>query len=223
MDKYIDTRLDAHIELLFQLFPGGKVAIEIKDIGPPIHENRIPEFDIEDDSSTSGLWYKLVKNIADDFSFINKHKDGWLIRFEKQIIVDDELEAGFGKESDLRSTPSLAKHCIRLATPNDAGELIDLAFLTYRYSYAADFYNRELLQKAIAKGIYEITVLENEERIVGAYVVVHPESGVKWAEMGSAMVLPEYRITLAVMYLFRAMAGICRKTPVAATFSPPTW
>ena len=35
MDKYIDCRFDAHIQLLLKLLPGGTVVIEIVDIGPP--------------------------------------------------------------------------------------------------------------------------------------------------------------------------------------------
>ncbi|WP_138774422.1 hypothetical protein [Desulfohalovibrio reitneri] len=212
MEKYVDSRLDAHIELVFKLFDGGVAVIEITDIGPPIHEDRVPEFDLEDDASESGLWYKLVKDVADDFSFINQHKDGWLIRMEKKVAMDGE-RAGLDRDSAPEAKPSLADHRIRLATPGDAAELMDLAFLTYRYSYAADFYNKELLERAISRGTYEITVLDNGSAIVGAYVVIHPESGEKWAEIGSAMVLPEYRTTRAVMYLFRAMGEYMKENP----------
>lgn len=213
IDKYIDSRLEAHIELAFSLHEGGRVVLEIVDMGPPIHADRIPEFDLEDAASAPGLWYKLVREVADDFSFANNGKQGWRIRMEKAVTLAQGEKAWRARGGAAAEEPSLREHNVRLAAPADAGELIDLAFLTYRYSYGEDFYHRERLERAIERGAYEITVLENGSRIVGAYIVSHPDSGEPWAEMGGAMVLPEYRTTRAVLYLFRAMGEYMAQNP----------
>ncbi|WP_320172870.1 hypothetical protein [Maridesulfovibrio sp.] len=212
IDKYIDSRYEAHIELLFKLLDDTAL-IEIIDIGPPIHEDKMPKFNIQDPESASGLWYKLVKNIADDFSFINNHRDGWLIRIEKKVDMDEEIKRNQMQEDNPDSAPCLSNHNLRLATPEDALELIDLAYLTYRYSYAGEFYDKKFLEESITSGAYEITVVDNGNKIVGAYIVSHPKSGEKWAELGGAMVLPEYRTTRAVMYLFQAMNQYMKENP----------
>lgn len=213
IDKYIDSRLGAHIEILFQFLDNTTVGIDIVDIGPPIHEGRIPEFDIGDETSSSGLWFKLVKGIADKISFINKHKDGWTIHIELGVPLEHGLKAGADVEADPADKPSLKNQVVRQATPEDAEGLIDLAFRTYRYSYDADYYSKQKLRQGMADGRYEITVAENEGRIAGAYTVKHPASGAPWAEMGSAMVRPEYRTTRTLIYMIKAMGDYMAANP----------
>ena len=152
MGKYIDSRRDAHIELAFSLDEDATAHIEITDMGPPIHEDRIPAFDVEDAASEPGLWYALVRDIADDFTFHNRRKDGWLIRMARRVDLDPDAHL-LAEPDDAGASPSLAEHRVRPATPEDAAGIIDLAFLTYRYSYAADFYDEGLLRQAIADEI----------------------------------------------------------------------
>ncbi len=216
VDKYIDRRLDSHIAIYFMLHPENKVIIEMTDIGPPIHESKIPKFDIEDERTVSGLWYKLVKGIADDFSFVNLFSDGWLIRISKNIEATSfELNAGIDSELEQpnKKQRTQGEKIIRLATPEDIPQLINLAYSTYRYSYAVDFYNTDLLETYINEKYYEITVVELGGKIIGAYVIKYPKSGEKWSEIGSAMMLPEYRNGSAGRHIFAAVKKYFQDNP----------
>jgi hypothetical protein len=86
IDKYLDCRVAAHIQLFFKVTADKKVCIEITDIGPPIHESMITSFDIANENSEAELWYKLVQELSDRFVFINQGGSGWLIQIEKNMV-----------------------------------------------------------------------------------------------------------------------------------------
>jgi len=85
IDKYLDSRMAAHIEILFKVTSDKKICVDITDIGPPIHESMIPLFDVLDKTSEAGIWYKVVQGLSDRFVFVNKLGSGWLIQFEKYL------------------------------------------------------------------------------------------------------------------------------------------
>jgi anti-sigma regulatory factor (Ser/Thr protein kinase) len=84
INKYIDYRVAAYIEICFKATAGRKIQVDITDIGPPIHESMIPSFDITNEDSEAGLWYKVVRGLSDKFIFINQLGAGWLIQIEKK-------------------------------------------------------------------------------------------------------------------------------------------
>ncbi|NIA19777.1 MAG: hypothetical protein GWP07_05010, partial [Xanthomonadaceae bacterium] len=205
VDKYVDARLEAHIEVSFKLFSGGRITIEMTDIGPPIHEDNIPIFTIGDENTEAGLWYQLVRQLADEFEFVNKLNKGWLIHIVKNIakVTFDVGTTALGtRNAGLVKMDTSGKKAIRLAIPDDAPALIDLAFMTYRYSNGVpEFYDVELLKKHIAEKLYDIQVVEHGNKIIGACSIKYSEFETKSAEVGSAMIMPEYRNSTAVRLL----------------------
>ena len=221
IDKYIDCRLAAHIEICFKVFEDKKVRIEITDIGPPIHENMIPSFDVEDGNSEAGLWYKVVRELSDELVFVNQYSSGWLIQIDKNIENITFSTSGSGGEENNPLTEranTLGEKHIRTATASDIPALIDLAYMTYRYSYAMDFYNGKLLKKYMDEKLYEITVVEHRNKIVGAYTVKYSQADGKSAEVGSAMILPEYRNANAGRLLLRELNQHVRANPLRCDF-----
>lgn len=204
IDKYIDSRVAAHIEICFKVTLDRNVRIEITDIGPPIHERMIPSFDITDGNSEEGLWYKLVQELSDNFVFINQLGSGWLIQIEKTIKNITFSDSGNESSSPVKRKMALGDKHIRWATIDDIPALIDLAYMTYRYSYVfKDFYDAELLKKYIDEKLYDIMLVEHGRKVVGTYAIKYSDAGHIFAEIGSAMIAPEYRDGSVISLILR--------------------
>jgi anti-sigma regulatory factor (Ser/Thr protein kinase) len=208
IDKYIDCRMAAHIQICFKVTGDRNVRIEITDIGPPIHESMIPRFDITNENSEGGLWYKVVRELSDNFVFINQLGSGWLIQIDRHIQNvtfrannDDNATGSLDKRSD-----TVGDRNIRWATVNDVPALTDLAYMTYRYSYVfKDFYDGELLKKYIKEKMYEVMLIEHGSKVVGTYAIKYSDAGYLSAEVGSAMISPEYRDGSAIFLMLREL------------------
>lgn len=221
MDKYLDCRASAHIQVYCQVHSDKGIRIEITDIGPPIHESMIPSFDITDEVSAAGLWYMLVQKLSDKCEFINRLAAGWLIRVDKKI----ENLAFRIRDEDARPADALSstgdeagEKQIRPANVGDVPALIDLVYLTYRYSYMPDFYDGDLLKKHIEENRYEIMLAEHGSKVIGAYAIKHLNSGRTVAEVGSAMIHPAYRDASAVRLLFKGLNAYVAENPHRCDF-----
>ena len=222
IDKYIDCRVAAHIQILFTLTADKKVRLEITDIGPPIHQSMIPSFDIADENSETGLWYKVVRGLSDSFDFINKFGAGWLVRVEKSIENVTFSAGGVdGRENDprIQQADTAGEKQVRPATAGDIPALIDLAYLTYRYTYIfPDFYDEKLLKKYIDEKTYEIMAIVHDSRIVGAFAIKYMDAGYVSAEVGAAMISPEYRGTDTISLIIREVDHYVRTNPRQCEF-----
>lgn len=207
IDKYVDFRTAAHIEICFKARMDRTVAIDIIDIGPPIHESMIPSFEITDEQSEAGLWYKLVRELSDEFTFINLLSAGWLIRIAKKIETIRFNEIGDGTspaDPPAGREQTFGEKHIRLATANDIPAIINLVYSTYRYSYMfKDLYDAEKLKTIINEKLYDIMLIEHGCNVVGAVAFKYPTADGRWAELGTAMVSPEYRSGAAGILIMR--------------------
>jgi hypothetical protein len=201
IDQFPDPKFEHHIDLKFTLQENSDLVIEITHGGPPIHQEFIPEFDVYDETTVHGLWYKIACSMADRVEMESLHKAGWLIRLTKKI-----------QNRAFERTPPSAKVLditgqleTRLAIPEDAPHLVDLAYQTYRYTYLSDYYDPDSLRENLRAGRYHTTVVEDEGRIVGALSIKYSAENPRIAELGAAMVIPEYRRTTAFSRLIKAM------------------
>ena len=220
MDKYMDCRFDAHIEMCFDLRSDKTVVMEMADIGPPINRDRIPEFDITDEASQSGLWHHLVKSLADDFSFVNRFDNGWLLRVTK-ALCSVSFERGTPREEGRSVSGQAAASgalISRMATPADVPALIEMAYMTYRYSYFLDFYDPERMAGEIASRARDTVILEQGGKLICAFAIQYPHDGAVSAELGSAMILPEYRTPGTVRMLMRETARYLDANPRGCDF-----
>lgn len=215
IEKYLDGRDESHIEICFSLEPENVVRIEMVDVGPPVDESKIPKFDFNDKTSEAGLWLHLVKSFSDEFSFVNRAKRGWLLRTSKKLkSVSFEPAGLLAAESDESGDgKACGKFIPRKATPEDAPLLVELAYMTYRYSYAASYYDADWLGKFIASGQGEYLVVECEGRLVGAFAFKFFGDRLQYVEVGSAMIHPEFRTGSAVRRLFVMMSKYVKENP----------
>lgn len=217
MDKYIDCRVAAHIQILFSLTTDRKIRLEITDIGPPIHQNRIPSFDIADEHSETGLWYKMAQSLSDSFEFINKFGAGWLIQIEKNLenitFCASDVD-GTGDDPLIKQADTMGDKHIRPATVDDVPAIIDLAYMTYRYTYVfPDFYDVGLLKKYIEEKLYEIILIMHGSKVVGAFAIKYQDTGYVSAEVGAAMISPAYRGTDAIGLIIGEVDNYVRTNP----------
>lgn len=217
IDKYIDDKLKAHIEIGYMLFDDNKVVLEFSDMGTPIHKDQIPEFNINNNDSIDGLWLHMVQQISDKFEIVNLLNKGWVIRVEKiieKLCFEMDSTNNFDNPEISKSKPLL-----RLATAEDADSLIDLAFMTYRYSNAIpEFYDIKLLKEHINESLYDIIIAEVDGQLIGATNVKYSKTNDKFAELSGAMVHPDYRKTTVVMHLLREITKYHKKNPRGIDF-----
>ena len=211
VDKYVDVRTAAHIDICFKAMMDRTVLIEITDIGPPIHESMIPSFDITDEESEEGLWYKLARELSDEFTFLNLLSNGWLIRIAKKIETIRFKEIGDSTSSAdtlAEREQTFGEKQIRLATADDIPAIINLVYSTYRYSYMfKDLYDAEMLKTIIGEKLYDIMLIEHGCKVIGAVAFKYPEGDGRWAELGTAMISPEYRSGAASILIMRMVTA----------------
>lgn len=201
IDQFPDPKFEHHIDLQFILQATGDLVIDIAHGGPPMHQEFIPEFDVHDESTVDGLWYKLASRMVDTLTMESLSKAGWLIRLTKKI----QNLAFTRTPPSANNTDIIGQLEVRDAIPEDAPQLVDLAYETYRYSYLSDFYDPNSLRENLRAGRYHTTVVEDGGRIVGALSIKYSAGNPRMAELGAAMVIPEYRKTTAFSRLIKAM------------------
>jgi anti-sigma regulatory factor (Ser/Thr protein kinase) len=215
IDNYPDDRVNNSINIRADLLDDNHFVVEVTNIGPPVYEDKIPHFNFDEEDSVAGLWYQMTKTMVDDLQFINNKNDGWLIRlFKKLKQVTFEHETVVSSSQEISSNLS-----VRKAVPADAGQLTDLAYNTYRYTYGvSDYYDIKMLGKLIEEGKYVVFVVENDQRIIGAVSIkIHGSTG-KSAELGAAMITPEYRRSTALLRLIKEVDAYHRLNPLTLEY-----
>lgn len=190
IDKYLDNGLRDHIEISFMFLSDNTVMLEFSDMGMPIHEDKIPELNIEQEDTLSGHWYHMIQKISDSVEIINQLNNGWLIRVSKNLEMGHFTNAS---DTDLEKRESGTPQA-RMAVPEDAPALIDLAYMTYRYTNAfPESYDVVRLKKYIKDGQYDVFITEINGKIVGSFSMKYSTDGSKSAELSGAMIHPSYR------------------------------
>lgn len=209
---YPDAEQWEQVRVDFSLLTSGFVELTIANAGPPVHISRIPSYDPNaPEDSMDGLWYFLARSVVDDLEFMNLGTDGWRVVIRKllasPLIVTpaEEIETASGVK---------AKLSVRYAVPDDASELMDLTYATYRYSYVGDtFYHESKLREALQSGELVSMLVESGDQIVGNYSMFIPEESPRCGYMSSLMVQPEFRKTRAIMYLLKEIVRYIVKNP----------
>lgn len=207
------------INLGIRISRDGNTEISISNAGPPVHLDRISTYDpaAPSDEDLDGLWYFLASKMVDSLEFKNLGMDGWLIVIQQRIAnlvieddscIDDTTDGGSGKKIVFSS---------RLGTPEDAGDLIDLTYDTYRYSYPGEeFYRKSQLKLAIENKDIISVVVEDDGTIVGNSSISISEEAPHCAYMGALMVRRAYRKTRAIMHMIRETARYIDENPIEA-------
>ncbi|MBN1404686.1 MAG: hypothetical protein JW942_09510 [Opitutales bacterium] len=188
----------------------------IANEGPPIHQERIPRYDPQDGSGSDmdGLWYFVALKAVDDIKFNNLGNRGW------QVVITKRLEQGLGGEatapqahaSGTGTTPAFT---VRYAKPEDAGELIDITYDTYRYTHPNEvFYHESRLAEAIAKEEIIFTVVESGGTIACTDSISVLPYAPGCGYVGALMSRRAYRKTRAVLHLLNENKRYMESNPL---------
>lgn len=174
------------------IYRPGQFVISIEDQGIPVDFRKLET----QDHSAPGI--RLMKNLADEFQFINLGKDGKRLELVKvlpeesftELFTPDEQEQ-LDKDKETQATDH--PH-IRLVEPGDAEMLARLAYRVYGYTYFSFFYNPDKIRELIENGLLVSAVAINDnEEIVGNLCLFFEHAGGRVADSGAAMVDPRYR------------------------------
>ncbi|MBP7509080.1 MAG: ATP-binding protein [Prolixibacteraceae bacterium] len=174
------------------LYRPGEFVISVEDKGIPVDLKRI------ESQENSSLGILLIKNLADEFNFINLGNEGKRLEMIKylpeesisNILSQDEKIRIEGESSDIADD----KPFIRLITTDDAEMLSRLAYRVYGYTYISIFYYPEKIRELIEnKLMVSAVAVNNEDEIVGSLSLFFEVAGDVVADSGAAMVDPRYR------------------------------
>ncbi|OGV39887.1 MAG: hypothetical protein A2020_15825 [Lentisphaerae bacterium GWF2_45_14] len=205
INSYPDAEVWEQIRIEFVLLTDGMIKIAVTNAGPPVHLNKIPQYNPQapSESEIDGLWYFLACKAVDDLSFENRGLDGWRVVIRKRLAVasfEVKMPIKTAEVAADRKTPFIT----RLATPEDAGELVDLTYDTYRYSYPGEaFYHETKLRDLLTKGEIISLVVESDGVIVGNSSFAIPRQTPRCAYSCSLMIKPAFRQSKAIIYLLK--------------------
>ena len=202
INAYPEAETWEQIRIEYVLLPKGLTQITIANAGPPVHLSRIPLYNPQNpsESEIDGLWYCLARNVVDNLTFKNLGWAGWQAVIQKRL-AHASFKPLHADKQDTRSDqkPSFTT---RIATPNDAAELVDLTYDTYRYSYPAEhFYHEPKLRQVIEeRGILSI-VVEADGVIIGNSSFVLSQHTPRCAYLCSLMIKRAFRQSRAIIHL----------------------
>ena len=174
------------------IYKPGEFVISVEDKGLPVDFKKLETHE------DSAIGIMLMKNLADEFNFINLGKEGKKIELVKYLpqevisnILSQEEKTQIEKESHLvaQDAPS-----IRIIEAGDAEMLSRLAFRVYGYTYMTAFYFPDQIRELIESGLLVSAVCVNKNNeIVGNLSLMYEYPGARVADSGAAMVDPRYR------------------------------
>lgn len=165
------------------------------NLGLPVNPEALPSYNTEaPDESVEGLRLFLARKMADKLEFVNLGHAGWRTRIYKHLSCFRPLPSA---DNDTAAAAPAKKGKIKtsIATPDDAFDIVQLSYLTYRYSYAKEsFYYAEKLKKELANGnVISFTARTESGKLIGQMAYIKDKECPAVSEVGMLMVLPEHR------------------------------
>lgn len=184
------------------------VEIVVCELGEPFDPDRhtydsqkaINEDDFE------GAGFLLIKSFCDDFSFINKGKEGKEFRLARYVQIHkiDELlqQSADQRESEIRpkkgkdqdQTINLKEFTVTRITTSDAVDIAKLFYRTYGYTYNNEdiYLPKKIESSVLAKEKLGVIAREQDGNAIGYFAAI-PKDNSRIAKVAEAVVSPRYR------------------------------
>ncbi|MGM0545366.1 MAG: GNAT family N-acetyltransferase [Bacteroidota bacterium] len=150
----------------------------------------------EGDFEGAGL--RIIRKFTDDFLFINRGKEGKEFRLQKKLNVHDidklmELSRARKPKEIQEKAPSVS-YQIQQIKPKDAEDIAKLIYRTYEYSYSKEdlYFPKKIEQTLIGKEKLGVITRSDDGIALGYFAILKKEDS-NIAEVGEAVVSPEYR------------------------------
>ncbi|MDZ7660024.1 GNAT family N-acetyltransferase [Fodinibius sp.] len=145
-----------------------------------------------------GAGLRIIRRFTDDFLFINKGKEGKEFRLRKEVNIHDideliELSRSL-KPKEPEKEPTKVSYSISQITPADAEDIAKLIYRTYEYSYTKeDLYFPKKIEKTLTGKEKLGVITRSDEGEALGYFAILPKEDSNIAEVGEAVVSPDYR------------------------------
>lgn len=205
ISSYDDAESWELIHIDARILTDGTAEFSMTNAGPPVHMDRIPEYNPSspDEPDMDGLWYFLAQKMVDSLEFKNLGMDGWLVVIKQQLAAPS-FETDEPEGTDNNGPDKKLNFSSRLGTADDASQLMDLTYDTYRYSYPGEeFYHKSKLCQAMEEGNLVSMLVEDNGEIIGNSSITVPKDTPHCGYLGSLMVRRAYRRTRAIMLIIR--------------------
>jgi len=205
MEQTFEPGVGQTVEIACERIPVG-LQVVIKERGMPFDPSRIPVFQAKAESreKLGGLeGSPLLRDLMDEFSIHNLGPDGQEIRLVKYLRdknVKDYFQAceleQFEKPAKTwsRKSGSVEFH-VHLMKPSEALEVARSAYKAYGYTYSYEhiYYPDRMVELNESGQLISATAVTSGGEIAGHCAIFRSNAGSQSAEIGQAVVKPEFR------------------------------
>lgn len=207
IERYPSNGLAEQFEVTCQVLEDG-LRVVFSNMGLPVNPKALPKYEVEQPEETiDGLGLFLIEKLVDEFDFVNRGREGWRTVLVKRLanptaLARETLDVEDGAPS------SREKLQVQIAGAEHVPGIVELAYRNYGYSYSKDlFYYADRLQDAVADGrVVSYIALNADGRVVGQMAILRSPESADVAEYGALMVQPEYRRSMGLLHLIKAVA-----------------
>ncbi len=182
------------------------IEVVVSEMGEPFDPDR-HTYDSNkalDEDDFDGAGFLLMRSFSDEFTFINKGKEGKEFRLAKNIQIHDidellqqsavQREAEIRDEGDQESHINIEEFTIDRIKHTDAEDISKLFYRTYGYSYNKEdlYLPKKIEASVLAKDKLGVIARKKDGEAIGFFSVI-PKDNSDIAEVAEAVVSPKYR------------------------------
>jgi len=207
IERYPNQGSEEQFEVVCEVLEDG-LRVVFSNMGLPVDPGGLPKYEVTQPEETiDGLGLFLIEKLVDHFEFVNQGRAGWRTVLLKRLSNPKVLVAP-PAGPDQAPASSREKLQVRLAGVEHVPGIVELAYRNYGYSYSKEvFYYADRLQDAMEDGrVTSYVALNAEGKVVGQMAILRATGDAEVAEYGALMVQPEYRRSMGLLQLIKAVA-----------------
>lgn len=207
IERYPNDGFEEQFEVLCE-FEDDCLRVVFSNMGLPVDPGALPRYEADQPEETiDGLGLFLIEKLVDHFEFVNQGRAGWRTLLVKRLAQPKPF-TGQAVAAASAAPPGQERLRVMEAEPQHIPGIVELAYRNYGYSYSKElFYYADQLQGAIADGRVRSYVAVNPAgRVVGQMAILVSSESAEVAEYGALMVQPEYRRSMGLVQLLKAVA-----------------
>lgn len=212
--RYPGSGLEEQFEVCCEDRENG-LRVVFSNMGLPVNPQALPKYETDRPEETlEGLGLFLIERMVDHYEFINQGRAGWRTVLVKQLANPKKPSTQTPENSD-DLAPSREKLRVLQAGLEHVPGIVELAYRNYGYTYSKDlFYYADRLRTAISDGrVQSFIALNPAGQIVGQMALLYSPLSPEIGEVGAVMVQPEYRRSMGLLQLIKAVIHGVRDQP----------
>jgi len=202
--------------------------IRLYDKGLPFDAARMVEYRPQADLKEQdghGLGLYLMRAMMDEVSFVNLGRQGHEIRLHKYLPHQNITEVAQAELTPYAKQPKperiVTTFTIRRMRADEAIDVARCMYRGYGYSYMSDhvYYPERLVQMNRDDSLYTAVAVAEDGNIAGTCALIFTKEEANVAEIGQAVVKPEYRGNKALELLTDHLVAEARQRGLHGVFA----